>query len=68
MKKIIFLGLLALAPPIVGAPVELKSLRYWNAPDHCRVVLDLSAPVEHKLFTLSNPDRVVVAGFRGQAA
>ncbi len=30
------------------------------ADDHTRVVFDLSGPVEHKLFTLENPPRVVV--------
>ena len=30
------------------------------ADDHTRVVFDLSGPVEHKLFTLENPSRVVV--------
>ncbi len=30
------------------------------ADDHTRVVFDLSGPLEHKLFTLENPPRVVV--------
>lgn len=32
----------------------------WRAPDHTRLVFDLSGPVEHKLFLLSNPHRVVI--------
>lgn len=32
----------------------------WPAPDHTRLVFDLDGPVEHKLFTLNNPERIVV--------
>ncbi|MGD8176024.1 N-acetylmuramoyl-L-alanine amidase [Marinimicrobium sp. ARAG 43.8] len=39
---------------------DVESVRLWRAPDHTRLVFDLSAPVEHKLFTLSGPERVVV--------
>ncbi len=35
-------------------------MRLWAAPDHTRVVFDTSAPVTHNLFTLQNPDRLVV--------
>jgi N-acetylmuramoyl-L-alanine amidase len=38
----------------------IQDVRLWKAPDHTRVVFDLSGPVEHKLLTLSNPDRLVV--------
>ena len=31
-----------------------------GGPDHTRVVLDLSGPVTHSLFTLHNPERVVI--------
>ena len=43
-----------------AAPVEVENVRMWPAPDHTRVVLDISAPVEHTLFTLKNPDRIVI--------
>ncbi|HVK99332.1 MAG TPA: N-acetylmuramoyl-L-alanine amidase [Dongiaceae bacterium] len=35
-------------------------MRVWQAPDNTRLVFDLSGPVEHQLFTLQNPDRVVI--------
>lgn len=35
-------------------------MRLWRAPDHTRLVLDLSAPVEHQLLVLDNPRRVVI--------
>jgi len=42
------------------ALTTIDSVRVWRAPDHTRLVLDLSGPVEHKLFMLSNPSRLVV--------
>ena len=32
----------------------------WRAPDHTRLVFDLSGEAEYKLFTLDNPARVVI--------
>jgi N-acetylmuramoyl-L-alanine amidase len=47
---------------LVGAAhaVEIRDLRVWAGPDHTRVVLELSGPTAHNLFTLRNPERVVV--------
>ncbi len=39
---------------------DINSVRLWRAPDHTRLVFDLSGPVEHKLFTLQNPSRLVI--------
>lgn len=44
----------------LAGQVEVQNLRTWPAPDHTRIVLDISGPVEHKIFTLQDPDRVVV--------
>ena len=38
----------------------VQDVRLWRAPDHTRVVFDLSAPVEHKLIVLENPRRIVL--------
>ncbi|MDX8411387.1 MAG: N-acetylmuramoyl-L-alanine amidase [Mariprofundaceae bacterium] len=38
----------------------IRSMRLWTAPDHTRLVLDLSGPVLYNLFRLSDPDRVVI--------
>ncbi|PCJ24374.1 MAG: N-acetylmuramoyl-L-alanine amidase [SAR86 cluster bacterium] len=43
---------------VVAANVE--EVRLWRAPDHTRLVFDLSGSVEYQLFTLDNPDRVVI--------
>lgn len=40
--------------------VEVRDVRLWRAPDHTRLVLDLSGPVEHRLLLLDNPSRVVL--------
>ncbi|MFQ5994223.1 MAG: N-acetylmuramoyl-L-alanine amidase [Acidiferrobacterales bacterium] len=40
--------------------VSVKNLRMWRAPDHTRLVFDLSAPLDHRVFTLKNPDRIVI--------
>ncbi len=49
---------LCVAPLAMAANIE--SARLWPAPDNTRLVLDLSGPVKHRVFTLSNPSRVVV--------
>lgn len=43
-----------------AADAVVKNLRFWRAPDHTRVVLDLSEKVQHRVLVLSNPDRLVV--------
>jgi N-acetylmuramoyl-L-alanine amidase len=44
----------------VAAPVSVHNLRLWQAPDNTRLVFDLSGPLEHRLSTLSDPERVVI--------
>lgn len=39
---------------------QIDGVRLWRAPDNTRIVFDLNAPVEHKLFTLESPSRVVI--------
>ncbi len=43
-----------------AAPVDVRGIRTWPAPDHTRIVLDIDRPVEYALFVLRNPDRVVI--------
>ncbi len=47
-------------PAFALANVDVQGVRAWLAPDNTRLVFDLSAPVEHRLFRLEGPDRVVV--------
>lgn len=43
-----------------AAPVSVHDLRLWQAPDNTRLVFDLSAPLEHRLSTLKDPERIVI--------
>ncbi|ROR32026.1 N-acetylmuramoyl-L-alanine amidase [Inmirania thermothiophila] len=43
-----------------AAPVPVKGLRLWAAPESTRLVFDLDAPLEHTVFTLRDPERVVI--------
>jgi N-acetylmuramoyl-L-alanine amidase len=50
--------LVCLGNPAGAAVVE--ALRAEPATDHTRVIFELDAALEHRIFTLENPDRVVV--------
>jgi len=39
---------------------ELTATRLWPSPEYTRITLELSQPIAHKYFQLSNPDRLVV--------
>ena len=39
---------------------DVEAVRLWRAPDHTRVVLDLSGLAEFNTLSLANPDRFVV--------
>ncbi len=51
------LSLLTL-PAMAG--VSIDSVRIWPAPDHTRLVLDIADEVEHNVFSLSGPSRLVI--------
>jgi N-acetylmuramoyl-L-alanine amidase len=42
------------------AAAEVEAVRLWHAPDHTRLVLDLSESVNYTVFNLDNPERLVV--------
>ncbi len=46
---------------------EVRGVRLWAGPDYTRAVLDVSGPVNYKLFTLQGPDRVVLDVKGGRA-
>jgi N-acetylmuramoyl-L-alanine amidase len=48
------------ASPANAGTLQVKSVRLWAAPDSTRVVFDVTGPVEHRLFTLKNPNRLVI--------
>lgn len=57
--RALFFAMLSLCS-IGASAAELRDLRVWDGPENTRVVFDLSAAVEHKVFTLANPDRIVI--------
>ena len=59
-KVRLLLLVLSLTPILAHADVTVQNLRQWRAPDHTRLVLDLSAPLDHRVFTLTNPNRIVI--------
>ena len=60
MARLAWLALLLLPWLANAAGLQVEGARLWAAPDNTRVVFDVSGPVEHRLFTLKNPDRLVV--------
>ncbi|MDQ6979592.1 MAG: AMIN domain-containing protein, partial [Mariprofundaceae bacterium] len=56
----IALFLCMVTAPFAQASAFLGDTRIWDAADHTRIVFDLTGTVRYKLFTLSNPDRVVI--------
>ena len=39
---------------------DILDVRLWRAPDHTRVVFDLSEPISHSILELDNPRRLVI--------
>lgn len=61
MKRLISIGLLiALMPATVWAQALVESVRSFSEAEKTRIVFDLNAATEHKMFTLENPYRIVL--------
>jgi len=45
---------------VTAFAAEVSGFRVWTDPEKTRAVLDLSTKAEYQLFTLQNPDRVVI--------
>jgi len=48
------------APFSASAAVSIQDVRMWTAPDHTRLVLDLSGSVQYDIFRLHKPERIVI--------
>lgn len=60
MKRLLqLLSILLFAPTIVFA-AQIEGVRLWTAPDHTRLVFDVDQAVEHRVFSLTGPDRLVI--------
>ncbi len=60
MRNLWIAILLFTSLPALAGQAEVIGVRLWPAPDHTRLVFDLSGPAEHSLFTLPDPDRIVI--------
>ena len=49
-----------LLAPVCTQAAEIRDVRMFQAPDHTRVVLDASGAFDYQVFSLQNPDRLVV--------
>lgn len=58
--RLALLGLLLLPLWASAASLQVQGVRLWAAPDSTRVVFDVSGPADHRLFTLENPNRLVI--------
>ncbi len=54
------LHLIAFCLPAFATDVLVTSTRVWPAPDYTRVTIESQRPVKHALFSLDNPDRLVL--------
>jgi N-acetylmuramoyl-L-alanine amidase len=57
-RLVLLLALVGLAT--VAQAADVQDIRLWASPTSTRVVLDLTEPVRFEVFTLTNPERVVV--------
>ncbi|HET8849853.1 MAG TPA: N-acetylmuramoyl-L-alanine amidase [Marinobacter sp.] len=57
--SLLLLSIMALPSASVAA-TRVDGVRIWPAPDHTRLVLDTSGPVEHNVFSLTGPSRLVI--------
>ncbi len=44
----------------IACAAAVNGVRVWSGPEATRVVFELSEPVEHRVFSLADPDRLVI--------
>ncbi|KAF3980848.1 MAG: AMIN domain-containing protein [Methylococcales symbiont of Hymedesmia sp. n. MRB-2018] len=59
-KILITFGLLLLSLSVYAQPISVNSLRYWTAPDHTRMVFDVTNTATHQISLLDKPARLVI--------
>ncbi|UCF05635.1 MAG: N-acetylmuramoyl-L-alanine amidase [bacterium] len=62
-RMILILVLLSLVPGTASsgpAPRQVTRIRYWTAPDHTRVVLDMSSESSYRVKVLDRPHRIAI--------
>ena len=60
INRLLIIFVLLLAAATAGAATTVENVRIWAENGKTRVVLDLSRPASHNIFTLRGPDRLVI--------
>ncbi len=58
--SLLFLLLLVLTEAAGAGQIGVDGARMWSGPEYTRFVVDVEGPIQHKVFSLENPDRLVV--------
>src|SRR5574340_907950 len=58
--RVLLILLLLLPAAALAAPVQVLNLHFAPAANPTRLIFDLTAPAEYRIFTLGHPDRVVI--------
>lgn len=58
--RLLICAVVLLLASVAAAGTTVENIRIWSENNKTRVVLDLSDPVEHNIFTLRGPDRLVI--------
>ncbi len=64
-RFVLFMALLiilavSIVPTAEAKGQAIRDVRLWTAPDHTRLVFDLSGTIKYQVFTLHGPERVVI--------
>lgn len=57
---VMFVVMAALPAMASAAGSIVRDVRLWTAPDHTRLVFDLSQSIKYKVFRLHKPERIVI--------
>lgn len=60
IRSALLLAAAIAATAALADDIRITSARVWPAADYTRVTLEASAPIQHKLFSLKNPERLVL--------
>ncbi|MGP9663441.1 N-acetylmuramoyl-L-alanine amidase [Halomonas sp. AOP22-C1-8] len=61
LARYVMPGLMALMASVSSVQAaDVESMRLWAAPDHARLVFDLSGVTQANVFSLSDPERLVI--------
>lgn len=60
MSRLIALLLFLFPWLALATPVDIRGARLWIAPDQTQLVIDADGSIEHKIFPVSAPDRLII--------